>query len=238
MANRKRHSKLPERDLVSTIEQSAPTERILGFHSGGKSLAIKQAVKIRRIAIAVGIPMDEVMFSKFFQNFLGLQIMPWDTILVTQSTYLPEARNSVHNLYIDNPDSGDYLLMLDSDVLPPPDMVEKLMAHKLPIVGGWYRKKGQGETPVVYSFDKINPETGLMEWKSYMEPGEGLKRVDGAGAGAWLMRRDVATALGRNPYDMMRGGEDLDICLKIKDAGFDIFIDWSVNCAHAGVMYV
>jgi hypothetical protein len=77
-----------------------------------------------------------------------------------------------------------------------------------------------------------------MVWTARKEPGKGLEKVDGAGAGCWLMHRKVAEAIGAEPYDMLRGGEDLDLCLKVTQAGFDIHSDWDIACAHAGVMYV
>ena len=65
-----------------------------------------------------------------------------------------------------------------------------------------------------------------------------MERVDGAGAGSWLMRRDVAEALGESPYDMNSGGEDLKLCRKITEAGFEMFVDWNTPCAHCGVFFV
>jgi len=61
--------------------------------------------------------------------------------------------------------------------------------------------------------------------------------VDAAGAGCWLMHRDVAKAIGHSPYDMQTGGEDLSLCLKVHEAGFDTWIDWDIACAHAGVAF-
>jgi hypothetical protein len=37
---------------------------------------------------------------------------------------------------------------------------------------------------------------------------------------------------------MAQGGEDLTICKKIKDLGFELFIDWNIPCAHTGVFFV
>jgi hypothetical protein len=45
----------------------------------------------------------------------------------------------------------------------------------------------------------------------------------------------VAKALGPKPFNMEHGGEDLEFCWKVKEAGFDLWIDWDVKCDHAGV---
>ena len=52
------------------------------------------------------------------------------------------------------------------------------------------------------------------------------------------MSRKMAEALGKSPYDMNSGGEDMVICKKITDLGFKLWIDWDISCAHAGVFYV
>lgn len=215
---------------------------------GGHAVEHHQQLIIRPQRIAVGLPMDELMFSQFFENYCGLNIQPWDIIITTRSTYLPDARNQIHNRFLDAK-AGSHLLMLDSDVLPPPGFVDRMLKHDKPIVGGWYRKKekypvkdldGKVTTvqrPIVYDFMHTDP-SGIDIFSQRVFPGKGLERVDGAGAGAWLMRRDVAEALGRSPYDMNSGGEDLKLCRRITQAGFDIFVDWDAACAHCGVFYV
>lgn len=217
-------------------------------YSGGKTTEMKTGLQIRTQPIAIGLPMDELMFSKFFTNFLALQIMPWDPIITTTSTYLPEARNKIHDLFLEKSEHATHLLMLDSDVLPPPNFISRMLEHNKPMVGGWYRKKEKFpatlpdgtrttmQRPVVY--DYAGEDDGKDMFNCRMTPGSGLERVDGAGAGCWLMRRDVAEALGKSPYDMQRGGEDLVLCRKVTAAGFEMFIDWNAACAHAGVFYV
>jgi hypothetical protein len=90
---------------------------------------------------------------------------------------------------------------------------------------------------VVYDFALTN-EKGFNEWSPRHEPGTGFEKVDGAGAGCWFMHRDVAVALGEEPYDMSEGGEDLTLCRKVTEAGFNIYIDWDMACAHIGVATV
>ena len=225
---RKRHVPSGKRpiNVKEAVEQIAPKERTIALNAN----RVTTVVKIRKKSVAWGIPLDEVMFSKFFQNFFGLGVMPWDSILLASSTYLPDARNIIHTNFLAT--DIEWLAMLDSDVLPPPSFLDQLLAHKLPMVGGWYRKKGEGYPPVVYDFDHI--EDGINKFKIRNQPGVGLEKVDAAGAGCWLMHRDVALAIGERPYNMEHGGEDLELCRKVQAAGFDIYIDWDVACAHAG----
>ena len=199
-----------------------------------------QPVIIRTTPVCWGIPFDEISFSRWVQSmFIHNRMMPWDDFMTTMSTYLPTARNDIHEDYV-SLTGDDWLMMLDSDVSPPPQIVDRLLAHTkdtdILMVGGWYRKKAEPYNPVVYQ------ELGLDEDDNFGyrlygtdEIGEGLEEVDAAGAGCWLMHRSVAEAIGKRPYDMQHGGEDLKLCRAVRDAGFKIWIDWSIACAHVGV---
>lgn len=235
------------KEIADDMKGKVPEKTRRVNFSGGKKKHTNISLEIRPWPICVGLPMDELMFSQFFENYLTLDLMPWDYIGTTRSTYLPEARNTIHNLFL-NELGGTHLLMLDSDVLPPPGFVKSLLAHDKPMVGGWYKKKEKFvlkeadgtirhiQRPVVYDFVEEGEE---KDWfRQRIAKGTGLERVAAAGAGCWLMRRDVAEALGENPYDMERGGEDLVLCKKVSDLGIPMYVDWDLACAHAGVFYV
>ena len=57
-------------------------------------------------------------------------------------------------------------------------------------------------------------------------------------AGCWLMARELAEALGKDPYSMDKAAEDLVLCKKIMDLGYEMWVDWDLPCAHCGVTYV
>ena len=196
---------------------------------------------LRTTPVCGGIPFDEISYSRWVQSmFIHNRMMPWDDFMTTASTYLPEARNDIHEDYV-SLTGDDWLMMLDSDVSPPPAIVDKLLAHTkdpdVKMVGGWYRKKAEPYSPVVYQDLGGLGEDGKYSYRIYEESdiGTGLERVDAAGAGCWLMHRSVAEAIGKRPYDMEHGGEDLKLCKKVLEAGFKLFIDWSLACGHVGV---
>lgn len=228
---RKRHLTNTER----TIERVVPSERT-DFVSDPTGTQVNHInLKIRHKPIAWGIPLDEVIFAKWFTNFTRLGTMPWDYMITAGSTYLPDARNIIHNNFLTT--GLDTLVMLDSDCLPSPDFVDKLMAHKLPIVWGVYSKKAEPFDPVVYDFDHIG-ENGKWHYRIRHEYGKGLEKVDGVGAGCCLMSRKVALELGESPYDLLTGGEDLVLCQKVQKLGYDVMVDWDCRVAHCGVGYV
>lgn len=181
-----------------------------------------------------GIPCDELGFSKFWIRFVGTAgMMPWDWISAPEGTYLEKARNQIHDDFLKS--NLPYLMMLDSDILFPPKMLQTLMNHKLPIVGGWYKDKNAVDHhPVVYDF--VEEEEGVSVFRHRKEPGAGVERVDATGAGCWLMTRETALALGEEPYgkNIAGGGEDMKLCRRLMELNIPLHVDWSLNCAHLG----
>lgn len=248
---RKRHAKDRSDPTVKWIVenelQNVPTKSEHRRLASGTESVHKSVMQLRTIPITWGIPMDELMFSKFFTNFLHLNIMPWDSVITTESTYLPDARNYVHEIFVTQYQTN-YLFMLDSDVLPPPNIIDVLLKHDKPIVGGWYHKKESFEIkdiegnpkmisrPVIYDWSRESE--GKYWFHNRMQPGQGVEKVDGIGAGCLMMRRDLAEKLGERPYDMNAGGEDLVLCKKIRDLDVPIYVDWDMACAHVGVSYI
>lgn len=212
------------------FQKGAPKERTIDSET--------HPVKIRTTPVAWGVPCDEVMFSKFFVYFVKhAGFMPWDSWITTEGTYIGKARNEIHSRYYKKSATLPYLMMLDSDIVFPPQLLERLMVHKVPIVGGWYKdKKSETHHPAVYDF--IEEKDGVDYWKHRDVPGSGLERVQGMGAGCWLMTREVAVALGENPYELHGGGEDMKLCKKLMDLGIPLYVDWSLNLAHVGVFHV
>jgi len=202
----------------------------------GTSELLRKEYDIRTTVITWGIPMDEIVYAKFFSNFMQLMKMPWDSVITTESTYIPDARNVIHNMFLKSADAP-YLMMLDSDVLPPPNIVSALLAHDKHIVGGWYRKKSREDAhPVVYDFARED-DKGIF-YSHREKPGTGMEKVDGMGAGCWLMSRELAEALGESPYSMDKAAEDLVLCRKIDKLGYEMWVDWDLPCAHCGVTFV
>ena len=243
MAKRKKNKQFAPRPnkylelLSEELKGEITGQRIASSLTREEKEILHQEYRIRSLPICWGVPCDELMFTKWFVNFLRLAPMPWDSYATTESTYLPSARNDIHNTFLKDTDAP-YLMMLDSDVLPPPNIVDILLSHKKHVVGGWYKSKSlaKGPHPIVYDF--YSESDTSLQWEARKEPGVGMEMVDGMGAGCWLMSRELAEALGENPYDMERGTEDLVLCKKIMDLGYEMWVDWDIPCAHMGVSWV
>jgi hypothetical protein len=250
MSRKQKHREQPKENWEKVVEQVKPLlpkDAVKhAAYDGGRMSEHTSVLDLRTHRITIGIPLDEVLFSQFFVNFELIDKMPWDNFISTTSTYLPDARNKIHNTFL-NDKSSNHLFMLDSDVLPPPKIIKRLLAHNTDCVGGWYRKKEKYsieiegrqqvlQRPVVY--DQYDIQDGLIRYKQKLFPGTGVEDVGAAGAGCWMMSRKLCEALGESPYSMDQGGEDMVICRKITAAGFKMYIDWSLACAHIGTFFV
>lgn len=232
--------------LLNENRDKIPTQTEHRQLENGSQHEHQIVMKLRTTPITWGIPMDELMYSKFFNNFMHLNMMPWDSVITTESTYLPDARNYIHQVFLEKFQTS-HLFMLDSDVIPPPDIVTSLLRHDLSMVSGYYRKKevfhykdveGNPQItarPVVYDWSE--ERDGKYWFTQRLDEGKGLEKVAGVGMGCVLMSKQLAEKLGPRPYDMNSGGEDLVLCKKIMDLGEEIFVDWSLACAHVGVSY-
>lgn len=236
-------------DVAKELKGRVPEAVVHHEHDGSETGFIRRTLQIRTVPVTIGIPMDELMFSKFFSNFVCLSIMPWDNFITTASTLVHEARNIIHNTFLEK-SLSPYLFMLDSDVLPPPDIIERLIKDDKPIIGGFYRKKEKfpvkkldGSTtvvqrPVVYDYSHYDAEKDRHLYNQRVEDGHGIERVDGMGAGCWLIKREVVEAIGKDPYNLTQSGEDLCFCRAVQKAGFEVMVDWDIPVAHAGVFWV
>lgn len=167
---------------------------------------------------------------------LDMPIMP-----VTGRPY-DHSRNSICQAALDH--KFDYCFMLDSDVIPPPDAVLRLMNHRLPIVSGVYHRRSPPHgLPVMCR--------GGQFLNSY--PANSLIEVDVVGAGCLLLHRSVLETLppidaarGRHWFDwrvdmahMLPPGEgmseDFSFNLHARRHGYKIMVDTGVQCRHVGL---
>ncbi|RJQ27023.1 hypothetical protein C4577_01755 [Candidatus Parcubacteria bacterium] len=155
------------------------------------------------------------------------------------------ARNTACRTALDN--GFEYLFFLDSDVVPPRDVVQRLMNHKKPWVSGvYFRRSPPHSVPVM-----IKNGTWYTNY-----PRGALVDVDLVGAGCLLIHRSFLEAIppqrphaGKHwfdwrvdtqgmqlPPDMPPLSEDFTLChwAKVK-LGIPTLVDTSIVCRHIGL---
>lgn len=145
-------------------------------------------------------------------------------------------------------DSGaEYLLFIDSDVIPPADAVHRLLRWNKPIISGMYCRRSPPHMLPVMMRDG-NWVTDLPA-----DPRNPLVEVELVGAGLLLIHRSVLEAVrklehrpGKTWFDwrsdlngLVPAGEatseDYTFCRTVRrQLGIPILVDTSIRCLHVG----
>jgi hypothetical protein len=157
---------------------------------------------------------------------------------------------------------AEWLLFVDSDVIPPVEAFGQLRRHDRPVVSGLYYVDGDQPHPAAWVLDEMeNPSSVSIDDEGRLvvdddgtavvrDPDEnGLFTVDAIGLGCVLVHASVFDEIEKpwfrwtkgyedHPWDLRQMGEvggvseDFYFCHKLSDAGYEIHLDTSVRCAH------
>lgn len=157
---------------------------------------------------------------------------------------------------------ADYVFFLDSDVIPPHDVIWRLLKHKAPIVSGLYNRRMPP-----WAIPVAQKPLGQW-WVDDAAVAKGLTvEVDVVGAGCLLLSRDflenmrarfpLNPAMGRiwfewksdrpvlkDPKTGMdlppeqqheKSSEDFSMCMAARRNGYKVLLDTSIRCRHVGL---
>jgi hypothetical protein len=179
-----------------------------------------------------------IMGSSTAVNYDWQHDKPWDL-----------SRNFIAKNFLDS--GAEWLLMIDTDVIMPPDGLEELYRAKLPIVSGLYWRRHPKVFPELFRF---RPGTTQYDPVPDEQIHVGMNEVDGVGMGFCLLHRRVFENLrdkvkkmtipsqGVNvelyeffkftPHEAPFVSEDLFFCIQAKLAGWKIYVDTRIRCGH------
>lgn len=160
------------------------------------------------------------------------------------------SRNLILEYAVKN--SYDFILMMDSDVIPPKDIIEKLLSHKKDIVSGLYFNEFQSNNeikllPVAWFYlteeefselkSKSNISVSRFEIRRHMTLEEAesdkLFEVLYPSAGCMLISRKVFEKIKYGLLDTsIITSDDIYFFDKAREAGFKMFVDTSIKCRH------
>ena len=166
-----------------------------------------------------------------FKEVVGLTGMPYDM-----------GRNTACQRGLEL--GADYVMSVDSDVIPPPDTIYRLIRHNLPFVSGMYCRRSPPHAVPVMMVNNA--------WVTNFVPNS-LVEVDLVGAGCLLLRRDFLESIppqrpeqGKHWFDWRVDqksipgiklpplSEDFTLCVHAKNYGIKTFVDTSIKCLHVG----
>lgn len=201
--------------------------------------------------VVVGYCSGEQVDARFNRSLVRLifaeeRIFPPDggVIHIRSGPRVAAARNAIVRTFLTERPNANWLLMLDSDMVFEPDLVDRLLNvsqdNDVKIVGGLCF--GGGYT------NEIFPTMYMMEGENIGPiadiPEDKLVRVDGTGAACLLVHRSVYDAMiGKfeDPHQWFAEtiwhgkeiGEDLSFCLRAKLCGFDTYVHTGIQVGHA-----
>ncbi len=178
---------------------------------------------------------DDRFFNKIKKVFPTIKYPYHKSVKVR----LAESRNILREKTIN--EGYDYMFNLDQDVVPPKDVIERLIAHDKKIITGVYFNKftkiGQKnlthETrtrPVLWV---RSPKTqGLVFVRNDVVAQDRLIRVDLCGTGCILIHRDVLEKIRFRWEEEESGVDDSFLCIDAAKLGYNIYADTSIKCIH------
>lgn len=158
--------------------------------------------------------------------------------IVTKGALVYHARNQAVQTFMQEVPPDEFLVFFDEDEILPPDTIQKLVAHDLPLVGGLYFMKSPPWWPLMFRYKSrlvvphpLYGETGMYNIIGHWDDGALLK-VDAIGCGCMMIRRDVLEKIPPPWFSFSEGTEDLFFCRKAQHAGFQVHCDTSIICGH------
>ena len=131
----------------------------------------------------------------------------------------------------------DYLMMIDSDIIPPPNILRLLDFQKdiiTPLM--FVMQKGK----ILPLYLKMHKDGQYDFSRDYLEK-QGLQEVDATGTGCIILSRKVLETIKhpfRNEYDsdgIKKLGNDLSFCKRAKKEGFKVYVNLDYVADHHAV---
>jgi GT2 family glycosyltransferase len=138
------------------------------------------------------------------------------------------SRNKLREYFLKN--DYDYLLSLEQDVVPPKNVIERLMKHKKEICSGLYFKEKGGELiPIMYVHHK-DDFAKLLRFEEI--PENKLVEVITSGLGCVLISRKVMEKVKFRYEKDSKPWDDVWFCEDAREKDFKVYVDTSVRCKH------
>jgi hypothetical protein len=186
------------------------------------------------INVAVAIPCQDLIHTETVKALIALQASIGSVALITYGSTIAAKRNfAVEGLLKHNP-AATHLFFLDSDMVPPPDTITRLLGAGKAIVGALYTQRKPPSRLMAGWFS--TPEGELVDKR--VSAHAGLKKVHWVGGGALLIARAVCEGLPTPWFaEDVEGKEAEEIYFekKARAAGFEVWVDTDTMVGHLGI---
>ena len=182
----------------------------------------------------IAVPAMEMMHSLTAHSMLTLRLPIPSTFSFVIRASVDKARNMLAWEALDR--GVERILWLDSDMIFPPDTMERLNADLddgWDIVTGLYFTRKPPIRPLISKSLDIRKEA-----VSYLDyPKDTVFPVAACGFGCVMMKTDVLRQIQEPPFDLFPGvGEDYSFCHRANQVGAKMACDSRVKSGHIGMM--
>jgi hypothetical protein len=192
-------------------------------------------MKISNFKLGIGIPLSfPSVPAAFFDSFITMNKPEW-VYLRSSAGPIDEMRN---NLVREAMQAGcSHLIMMDSDQVYHPMTIERLLSHRMPVVGCLVHRRYPPFDPLML-VGKVNEYQTVKEW----EPGV-LVEVDATGTGCIMFDMQVFRDMPAPWFRFRQNekgiiGEDIGFCSDLRAAGYKIHVDTSIPAGHLSQMII
>lgn len=190
----------------------------------------------------IAIPCMDQVPAQFMQSIATLRKVGECTVATQIGSLIYTSRNNLAQKAIMM--EADYVLWLDSDMVFPPDLLERMMDRlkkdDIDILTGLYFRRVRPFTPVL--FDKLEMVGNVCNWTEFKTLPDKPFEVGGCGFGCVLMDAgvflDVQGRFGNMFAPIGNVGEDLAFCWRARECGYKIICDPDIKCGHVGHIVV
>jgi hypothetical protein len=211
-----------------------------------KNISAKEIDKMPSVFIAIP-NMGKI------QTDLMLRVIQWifgsKSILFPPQNFSPisVARNKCVEEFLKQ--GYDYIFFVDSDTVPPPDALAKLLSHRKKLISGVtcnLKLCSDGilrPAPMVFKY--ANPKKKDEGFLPILKH-DGVDEIVACGMSCCLIHKDVFKGMKdpwfeERPYEKYGKkplGEDFDFCEKVIKKGIKMYADFSVKCSHHKVVKI
>ncbi len=182
---------------------------------------------------------DDTFFKTIQASKIPVQHIPY---LESARERLIQSRNILRQTVLDG--GYDYFLSLECDIIPPKDIIERLLAHDKKVISGVYFKPF---SHVTESGKVIKREVLPVAYKKHSEKSTFVHRltyehvrkdavlpVAIVGLGCMLIHRSIFEEGTQFRIDPKRPEvfDDTHFCVDVREKGHTIFLDTSLKCMH------
>lgn len=219
------------------------------------------AWEVRRPQVSIALLLGgDFIYKDMMRVAFGLQKPP-DTLFLFE-TKKPDVALSRNILAAQAlREKAEWIFYLDSDIIPPLNVIQRLIGHNLPVVSGLYWRRYENLQPCIYKLGDDGIPKPFTDVDLALQ-GSALLEVEGVGAGCLLIHSSVLEKLKpsveqfdlRDPvtnqvltcwkffeyivHHNVNLSEDIVLASRVRGLGYKIFADLSLKCGHLTTVMV